>query len=606
MFIGMISSYGGKILDIDLTNRDVRIRELPEDLCKMYIGGKGFGTKLLYDYRVGRVSPLSPEARLILSIGPGAGTRIPFTSKVNFNFRSPLTGCYAESQMGGYFAPQLKWAGYDIVIIGGASDKPVFLYIDENGGEIRDASHLWGKTTQETEEQLKREFGKNSAVLEIGPAGEKLVKYACICHADAWRQAGRAGPGAVMGSKKLKAIVVVSDRKDVEVADPEAVGSLVKEISQHIKEDPVGTLAENYIKYGTPRMVEVSNELRFFPTRYWRDVYFENYKKIGPEGIAKHFVRNRACWNCPFACGKLVEVKDGPYAGTRIEGPEFETIYAFGGLCEIDDIAAIAKINELCDLYGIDTITAGNVIAFAIEAHRLGKLDLSRKVTYSDPEGVLWLIEKIVRREGVGDILAEGVKSAAEALSLTDIAVESRGLEPAGYDPRSLPGMALAYALSDRGACHLRSVMYAIDLSGKVERFSLSSEKVSLYVDNEDRFNIFDCIVLCRFSRQIFSWERLEKMVKALTGLPYDKSKLKEISHRIQTLSRLINLECGGHCTKDTISKRFFKEPVKVADKTVKVDEEELQKAIKEYYSIRGWDENGVPKTETLRALKIS
>jgi aldehyde:ferredoxin oxidoreductase len=409
-----------------------------------------------------------------------------------------------------------------------------------------------------------------------------------------------------MGSKKLKAIVVVSDRKDVEVADPEAVDSLVKEISQHIKEDPVGTLAENYIKYGTPRMVEVSNELKFFPTRYWRDVYFENYKKIGPEGIAKYFVSNRACWNCPFACGKLIEVKDGPYAGTRIEGPEFETIYAFGGLCEIDDIAAIAKINELCDLYGIDTITAGNVIAIAIEAHRLGKLSLSRKVTYSDPEGVLWLIEKIVRREGVGDILAEGVKFAAEKLSLTDIAVESRGLEPAGYDPRSLPGMALAYALSDRGACHLRSVMYAIDLSGKVERFSLSSEKVSLYVDNEDRFNIFDCMVLCRFSRQIFSWERLEKMVRALTGLPYDKSKLKEISHRIQTLSRLINLECGGHCTKDTISKRFFTEPVKVADKTVKVDEEELQRAVKEYYGIRGWDENGVPKTETLRSLKIS
>ncbi|MEM0452345.1 MAG: aldehyde ferredoxin oxidoreductase family protein [Nitrososphaerota archaeon] len=602
----MVPSYGGFILNVDLTNKLVEKKELDEKLCKMFVGGKGFGTKLLYDARIEKADPLSPDNLLIMSIGPGAGTIIPFTSKVNFNFKSPLTGCYGVSQMGGYFAPKLKWAGYDIVIVRGRSENPVYLYIDENGGEIRNADYLWGKTTQETEEILMKELEQKAAVLEIGPAGENLVKFACICHANAWRQAGRTGPGAVMGSKKLKAIAVVSDRKEVAVDNPQTVHELVEEIHKHIREDPVETLAENYRKYGTPRMVEIANELHFFPTGYWRDVYFEKYKKIGPEAMAKYIVSNRTCWNCPFACGKLIEIKEGPYAGTRVEGPEYETIYAFGGLCKIDSIEAIAKINELCDLYGIDTMTMGNVASFAIEAYKLGKLKLEKGVDYSDPEGVIQLIEKVVKREGVGDLLAEGVRYVADTLGLTDLAIESRGLEPAGYDPRSLPGMALAYALSDRGACHLRSVMYAVDMSGKVERFTISSEKVSIYIDNEDRYNVFDCMVLCRFSRQVFTWDKLVKMVKGLTGFNYDINKLKEVSQRIQALSRLFNLKCGSKCSEDTVSKRFMTEAVKVNDRLVTVNEKELRQAINEYYQRRGWDEKGTPKEETLKNLGLT
>ncbi len=602
----MTKSYGGFILEVNLSRGSISKKPLPEKLCKAFIGGKGFGTKILYDHVDGNINPLSPDNLLILSIGPAAGTKVPFASRVNFSFKSPLTGCYAESLMGGYFAPKLKWAGIDIVIIKGAAEKPVYLYIDENGGELRDASHLWGKTTYETEAILKEELGKDAAVLEIGPAGERLVKFACICHANGWRQAGRAGPGAVMGSKKLKAIAVVSDRKEVEVADEKIINELVEEIMDHINRDPKGTLAKNYRMYGTPAMVETSNVLRFFPTRYWRKVFFEDYEKIGPKAMAKFLVRSSACWNCPFACGKYIEVNEGPYAPVKIEGPEYETIFAFGGLCEINDIAAIAKINDLCDMYGIDTITMGNVAGFAIEAYQMGKLKAERPLNYSSPEDVIWLIEKVVRREGIGDLLAEGVKRAAEKLGLGDLAVESRGLEPPGYDPRSLTGMALSYALSDRGACHLRATMYAFDISGVVDRYKITKEKVELYVDNEDRYNIFDCLVLCRFSRKVFDWGRLVRLVNGLTGFQYGKEDLKTVAWRIQTLTRLFNIRCGSGSEEDKVSPRFIKEAVEVEKgKYWKVEEKELREALKEYYRLRGWSESGIPTQDTLHKLGL-
>jgi len=599
-------SYGGFLLEIDLSRKSVKKIETPKTLCRNLLGGKGFGTQLLYERVGGDVDPLSPDNLLIISVGPAAGTKIPLSSKVNFNFRSPLTGGYGESQMGGYFAPKMKWAGYDMIIVSGASDTPVYIYVDENGAEIRSAEHLWGKTTYEVEEILKKEIEEKVATIEIGPAGENLVRFACICHADGWRQGGRTGAGAVMGSKKLKAIAVVSDQREIEVADDKMLNEVVREVYDHIKRDPSGTLAENYRKYGTPLMVEISNKMKFFPTRYWHEVYFEKFEEIGPKAVAKYLVSNRACWNCPFACGKLIEVKDGPYAGTKVEGPEYETIFAFGGLCMIDSLPAIAKINELCDGYGIDTITAGNVVGFAIEAYKLGKLESDRRLDYGDPEAVIWLLEQITFRKGVGDILAEGVKRAATRLGAEEIAVESKGLEPPGYDPRSLQGMALAYALSDRGACHLRALMYTIDLSGKVDRYAVTLEKVSMYIDNEDRFTIFDSLVLCRFGRNVYNWDRLARITQALTGISYGIAGLKTIAHRVRTLARMLNLRYGFTAKDDTISRRFLSEPVEVEKgRRILVRREQLQVAVKEYYKLRGWDEEGVPTEDTLAKLGI-
>jgi len=602
----MTQGYGGTILKINLSSEVVTRKKTPKDLCEMYIGGKGFGAKVIYDYISHGVDPLSPENILVVSIGPASGTTIPFSSRVNFNFKSPLTGIYGEAQMGGYFAPRLKWAGVDMIILKGKASKPTYLYIDEEIAELRDADYLWGKTTYETEEIIKNDLGKDVAVMEIGPAGENLVKFACICHANGWRQAGRAGAGAVMGSKNLKAIVAAGEKRDIEVADEEKLRELTNEILDDIKRDPKGTYAENYRKYGTPIMVEIANALHFFPTRYWSKVFLEEYESISPEAMSKIFVRSRACWNCPFACGKYVEVTEGTYAGTKVEGPEYETIYAFGGLCEIDDISAIAKINDLCDKYGIDTITMGNVAAFAIEAYQRGKLKSSKPLNYSDPQSVIWLIENVVKKEGIGIILSEGVKKAAEVLNLEDLAIHCKGLEPPGYDPRSLPGMALAYATSPRGACHLRAVMYAVDISGKIDRFSISKDKVALCVNQENRFTIFDTMVLCRFSRALYNWDRIKEVLNALTGFNYKKSTLWIIAERIRTIIRLFNLKCGVSSKDDTIPEVFFKNPVTVIDKKLTVNKKELEDAVKEYYSLRGWNEKGIPQHVTLEKLKIS
>ena len=602
----MIPSYGGHILKVNLTSGEVKVEETPDSLIREFIGGKGFGAKFLYDLVGGEVDPLSPENLLIIAGGPAAGTRIPLTSRVVFSFRSPLTNGYAESTMGGYFAPWLKWAGYDAILVWGRSEKPVYLYVDENGGEIRDAGYLWGKYTREVEETLRKELGGKSAVLEIGPAGENLVRFASVCHSEAGRQAGRCGAGAVMGSKRLKAIAVIADRREVDVADEKAVTEFANSILNRIKNNPIETGAENYRKYGTPAMVEIANRLRFFPTRYWSDVYFEKHENIEPQAISKYIVRNAACWNCPFACGKIVEIKEGPYAGTRVEGPEYETIFALGGLCLIDSIPAIAKLNLLCDLLGLDTITMGNVAGFAIEAYGRGVLKTDgRELRYGDPECVAWLIEEVAYRRGVGELLSMGVRRSAESLGLREIAIESRGLEPPAYDPRSLTGMALSYALGDRGACHLRANMYAPDIAGQVDRFKIDRRKVEVYIDNENRYNLFDSMVLCRFARNVYFWKEIEAMWKALTGIDYSVEELRMVAERIQALTRRLNIRFGLGPEEDKISPRFYKEPVKVDDRVVAVDEAELKAAVKEYYRLRGWGEDGKPSKETLTRLGI-
>lgn len=541
---------------------------------------------MLSEYVSGRTDALSPNNILVVSVGPVTGTAAPLASRVCLTFKSPLTGIFGESYMGGYLAPKLKWAGYDAILIAGRAEKPVYLYVDEKGGELRNASHLWGMTTFETEKAIKDEVSGDAAVMEIGQAGENLVKFACVCHAEG-RQAGRCGAGAVMGSKRLKAITVICDRREVSVANEEALKELVAEIAALIRDDPKGTLAETYRRYGTPAMVEIANRLGFFPTRYWSEARFEGWEAISAKAMSEIVVRSRACWNCPFACGKYVEVKEGPFAGTKVEGPEYETIFAFGGLCEIGDITAIAKLNELCDAYGLDTITAGNVVAFAIEAYSRGKLDAGRNLRYSDGKAAAWLIEQIAFRKGVGDLLAEGVREAARRLGLERLAVEVKGLEPPGYDPRSLKSMALAYALSDRGACHLRAVMYAMDIAGRTDRFRITDETVAVYVDNEDRFNVFDMLVLCRFSRNVYDWERLVKLVNAITGFGYGRDDLKRISSAVQKAVKAFNADCGVE--KDELPTRFYEEPIKVDGERVAVSREELEGAVSKYYAARGW-----------------
>jgi len=596
----------GKILRVNLTKNKIAKEEISEEILRFYIGGKGLGAKILYDELKPNVDPLSPENKLIFSVGPVNGTNIPLSSRYCVTFKSPLTGGYAESLSGGHFPPRIKWAGYDAIIIEGRSEKPVYLWIDDDNVEIRNASHLWGRDTFETEDMIKEELGdtKDIKVACIGPAGENLVRYACICN-DYWRQAGRCGAGAVMGSKKLKAIAI-RGTKEVELADVDAYRELIKEIMKRVKEDPL--TSEAYPKRGTPGMVISSNTMGFFPTRHWHKGVFEKYEEFIPDTLWKRlWAKSKGCYACPSPCGKLGEIKEGPYAGLKIEGPEYETIFSFAGLCEIDKLEDLVKINDLCDRLGMDTISAGNVIAFAMEAYEAGKLRATFPIRFGDSEVVIKLLEMIAKRQGIGDLLAEGVKRISEKLGLQDRAIHVKGLEPAGYDPRALRSMALAFAVSTRGACHLRACAYALDISGKVDRFSESLDRVALIKDWEDRFAVMDSMVLCRFGRTIYDWDMLTKLYNTITGLNISVEELKKTGERIVTLTRMFNVREGFTRKEDILPPRFFKEPLENGPaKGQVVTREGFEKLLDEYYKLRGWDAEGKPLSEKLSELKIT
>ncbi len=584
-----MKGYGGWTLRVNLSKGIIERYPSSERLLKDFIGGKGLGTALLYFELIRGLNPLSPENKLIITTGPITGTSIPLASKCSIHFKSPLTGIYGESQVGGFIGPSLKWCGLDALIVEGAAKEPVYLLVEGDRAEIRNAKHLWGMDTFEAEDALKGELGSDVEALLIGPAGENLVLFACICHRRG-RQAGRCGAGAVMGFKKLKAIAVIPARREVEVADEEALNDFLNDLRSRLKEDPV---AERLRRYGTPAMVKIANSFQAFPTRYWRKGFFEGYANISAEALTRITVKSVACWNCPYACGKLCEVKNGRYAGVKVEGPEYETIYAFGGLCEIGDIEAIAYLNELCDRLGLDTITAGNVAGFAIEASRSGALKTDFPLDYGNVEAVARLIRLISYRSGIGDQLANGVAKASKALNLEWLAVHVKGLEPAGYDPRALNSMALAYAVASRGACHLRMLAYLAEMRGLLENLTNDYEKVRFLVDWEDRFTVYDSLILCRFARDLYDWDELSLMLKAVTGIDSNVERLKLTAQRISSLIRSFNVREGLTRRDDTLPQRFFEEPIALEGKTV--DKDRLERMLNAYYELRGWSREGLP-----------
>jgi len=601
--------YANRILRVNLTKGSITKEKLGDDLLETYLGGKGLAARLLYDELNPRVDPLGQENKLFFATGPLTGTIVPASPKYDVSFKSPLTGVYAESQSGGSFAVALKKAGYDALVIEGRAESPVYLHIDDEDVEIRAADHLWGFDTFETDDVLKSELGDDDfKIASIGPAGERLVRFACIKN-DYWRSAGRCGAGAVMGSKKLKAIAV-KGTGSITVAEEGDLRESVREILERIKTDPL--TSKNYPVYGTAAVVNSTNIQGVFPTRYWHKSFLEGYENVNAEALrSKILVKNWACYGCPISCGKYCEVKEGPYAGTKGVGPEFETIYSFGGLCEIDSLEAIAKFNEICNKAGLDTISAGNVVAFAMDAYERGALKSDLPIRFGDPDVVIRLLEMISKRDGVGNLLAEGVKRASENLGVSDLAIHVKGLEPAGYDPRGLKGMGLAYAVSPRGACHLRAVFYALELSTHpthptFDRLSMGLEKVPFMIDWENRFAVMDSMVLCRFGRTIYDWTTLAKVYSQVTGVKVSESLLKEAGERIVTLARMFNIREGLSRKDDTLPQRFFNEPVPSGpSQGQSVDRNGFEKMLEKYYEIRGWDKEGKPTGETLTKLRL-
>ena len=572
-----MNGFFNRLLRIDLSGRSYRYEEIPDQVLARTLGGKGLGTHLLWNEIPRGVSPLSPENKFILAAGPVTGTSFWSQSRFGAYAKSPATGGFAEAYCGGSVAPKIKGCGVDAIIVEGAGDSLSFLIIDETGVEFADAEPIRGADTVESEKYILRKSPPGSGAVSIGPAGENLVAFACI-KSDRWRSLGRCGLGAVLGSKKLKGISFSGGRK-APLADAPGLSELTREIMRRFKDSPVTT---NYRRLGTPMQVVVTNTQNCFPTRYWSSGHMEGWEKISADYMQTYFeVKPRACPNCFLMCTKLSTVKEGRHRGLVLEGPEYETIYALGGLNAIDSLEEVAWLNDICDRLGLDTMSAGNMSGFAIEARRRGKIGFD--IDYNQPDRTAELFRMIARREGIGEILGKGIKSAAAELGLEDLAIHVKGLEPAGFDPRVLKGMALSYATSARGACHLRGTFYKAELTGQVDRDVIPG-KAAKQIDYEDRSALFDCLILCRFFRDFIQWEEIGALIRTTTGLSFDKAGLELFANDLTERTRAYNRREGLGAETDTLPWRFLNE------KTVEgasLSATDLETMIGEYNLIR-------------------
>lgn len=572
----------GDLLRIDLTTRTSREETLAPELVRDYIGAKGIGTHLLLEEVPPTVEPLSPQNKLIFTAGPTAGSTMLGSNRYSVYFLSPLTGGYGEAYSGGNLAPQFARTGYKVVIVEGRADTPVYLEVSDQGVKFHPADDLWGRDAFEAEDAiLERTAVPKAAACVIGPAGEKLVRFACINN-NKWHQLGRGGPGAVMGSKNLKGIVWHGEKKP-EVARPDEFKALVKDIAQRAKDDP-GVAA--YQRGGTVNMVRIMNGVNAFPTRYWRKGTVEGWEALSTETMReKYWVRNESCPPCVMQCVKHTMVKEGPLAGLEIEGPEYETLYVFGGLCEIVDFAQVMRLNDICDRMGMDTMSAGNLCGLAIEASRRGKIDV--KLDFGDADGVAGFLQLMARREGIGDLFAQGILKVAKELGLEDVAVHVKGLEPAGYEPRYMKGMGLGYVTTSRGACHLRATFYKAELAG-ISDPQVIDGKAAQYVDWENRLCIMDTLIYCRFYRDLVQWPYITQVVNAAIGTDYSEDELKAIANRIVTETHRFNELRGFGAAQERLPRWITEHPMD-DEKGLTLTDDEVRKMLADYYALRGW-----------------
>ncbi|MBN2432169.1 MAG: aldehyde ferredoxin oxidoreductase family protein [Acidobacteria bacterium] len=572
-----MEGFFNRILRIDLDTETFRYESLNDDLLRRTLGGKGLGVHFLLTENPPGVDPLDPENIFVITVGPVTGTKMWGQSRFGVFSKSPATGGYGESYCGGTLPPRIKGCGVDAIILRGSCPALRSLYIDADGVTFHDATILAGAHTCDAEEHFLKHSPTGAGAMAIGPAGENRVVMACI-KADRWRSLGRGGMGAVLGSKNVKGIVF-NGRQTCPIADETVVSELIKKVAAKGKESPVTKIYQNF---GTPNQVKVTNAHKCFPTRYWQKGYFDKWENISADYMQAHFdVKACGCPSCFLRCTKHSVVREGRHAGLEIEGPEFETLYAIGGINEIDSLEEIAWLNDLCDRYGIDTMSAGNMAGFAIEAYKAGRTDFA--IDYNQPDRVAELFRMITCREGLGDLLAQGIKTAAATLCLEHIAIHVKGLEPGGFDPRVLKGMGLSYATSPRGACHLRGTFYKAELSGEMDKNQIEG-KARLHIDYEDRSALFDCLILCRFFRDFILWDELQQLITALTGLPLDKSALQRLANDITQRTREYNTREGLDATTDTLPPPFVEQ---ANAEGARLTRAELETMVREYNEIR-------------------
>lgn len=619
--------YNGKILRVDLTKQEITVETPPELFYRRYMGGRAFAAYYLLKELKPGTDPLSPDNLLIFAASVITGAPAPSIPRYTVAGKSPMTGGFGESEAGGAWGPELKKAGFDAIIIKGQADKPVYLYINDGNVEIRDAGHLWGKDIADVEKEIKHELGEaNLRVASIGIAGENLVRYACILN-DLVSANGRNGFGAVMGSKRLKAIAV-RGRGRIELSNPEVVKEIAKWMAATYKENP---LSYNLNEYGTAGAVAGLQASGMLPTKNFSAGAFDGYKAIDGDTLHSRYIGKKACYACPIACKKKAKVEDERFTVDPEYGsPEYETVGAFGSNLMIADANVVIKANELCNRYGLDTISTGVTIAFAMECFEKGLLTIKDTggldLSFGNTEAVLKAIELIAKKEGVGKLLAEGSKIAAEKIGneASKYAVQVKGLELAMHDPRAKYTVGLGYAISVAGPDHMSiphdtfyETIDSIKARGldmltfyePVELLTRDQRKAKMAAYGQILWSMFNVLGVCVFGvqpRGILPLDRFVELVRAITGFNTNLFDLMEVGRRAINLARIFNIREGFDKLHDELPHRAFEPITDGRLKGVTITEEELERSRTEYYRLMGWDpETGVPLPSTLRGLDI-
>jgi aldehyde:ferredoxin oxidoreductase len=599
--------YRGKILRVDLTNGSTSVTSLDDDMLREFIGGAGLGARLLYDLIDTDTDPLSPENPLLYLTGPLCGTMAPTGSKSSFCSRSPKTGLFGYSTVGGHLGADLKFAGYDGIIFAGAAKEPSYLLVEDTDVEIRSAKHLWGKNTEDVWEILKKETGhRNAGIARIGIAGENLVKYANII-VDHFRAAGRTGQGAVMGSKKLKAIVIKGTDRKVPVADDEEMRAYSSGLNEDKKEDPTFRM---YSDLGTAGFTDMASMMwGSFPAGYYTVPDFDTYNLSGTSVRETILVGKTACYRCPIGCGRIIEIPEGKYKMDRYAGPELEVTGTMGSLLLNNNVEAVAYANRKLNQLGIDTISGGNTIAFAYYLFKEGKIsadDLDGITPeWGEVESAVALAEKIAKREGIGEVMAGGALELGEKFGVPELAVQVNGLEFPMHDPRGFSGHAIGYATSPRGACHMSADMYNVQMGQPNKAFNIESEdrfanEADLVARLQDFRALTNSSVLCNFYPA--DGHELLRFLQLATGWDMDIDELVLTGERIFTMMRLLNLKLG-YDTKNEGLPNLILKPLEGPTEGHVPD---IEAQLKTWYKYRGWDrKSGKPPKEKLEKLGL-
>lgn len=584
----------GKILRVDLTSKKISTEQLDSNLFAAYFGGRGMASKILADEIDPKVDALSPDNKLIFSVGLLTGLAGPTSGRYMVITKSPLTGCIASSNSGGFFGPELRKTGYFMIIFEGKALEPTYLSIVDGDVTLKDATHLWGLDAHETTDQLTGEYSTQKVkVCCIGPAGENLSKISAIMN-DKDRAAGRSGVGAVMGSKNLKAIVVKGS-ESLEIADKKKYREIVKEKTKKSKDD--GVAGEGLPTLGTKVLDNIINQAGLYPVNNFQSDTFDRVDEVCGEALVekKYLKRNKSCFSCPIACTRVVELPDGSHG----EGPEYESGWSFGADCGVSDLIAITKANFMCNELGLDTISAGCTIAAAMELYEKGHIpeeDLENgpKPEFGNSEAVIYYTRKMGLREGkLGNLLAEGAYRLAEHYGHTEYAMTVKKQELPAYDPRGVQGHGLQYATSNRGGCHVRGYMISPEILGYPEKLDTQQlEGKAQWVKTfQDLTAVIDSLGYCLFSSFPFGADDYREILNAATGFTMTTDEMMKVGEQIWHMERVFNQNAGIKPEEDTLPQRFFDDPI--LDGPQKGAVSKMRELLPEYYKLRGWDENG-------------